>query len=449
MRTTALARLSAFGALAIACSGEGNTGRPTIDPALVAQVPWINGAPPLVDPSTSAAIVPAAPVYPPIKTGTPDPGSRVLFDTDEHRATACAPLANIEVSSWHHDFEPVGGGQVGVAQFFSDYDDKTDGSWHVPGDASWYSSIVALRGSVMGPTMAAAAAPWGLAADTIQNGPSCDGSPNNWALHVKGGRFNYFGGGAAHPLELDCRNAGQQDACNRVVDAVGDGRLDRAIDAFDYDGIAFWARRGPDSGSSLGVGFTDKYTEDRLARTSELGTPGVGWCKRIKHCYPTCADGASCVPVQAGDEATPTYRCVPEGARPADSVMEPALLQQLYPPCGESACKPPTYDPDPDYENTQCKPYNFTGLDENYYCYGDTPPPAADERCQDGFVASVSLSTDWTFYTVPFARFGQQGYGKRAPASDNFKRALFSVYFLFSVGWTDFYVDNLTFYRNR
>jgi hypothetical protein len=61
------------------------------------------------------------------------------------------------VSQWHHDFEPVGGGTVGVAQFFSAYDDKTDGSWHVPGDASWYSSIVALRGAVMGPTMAAAA----------------------------------------------------------------------------------------------------------------------------------------------------------------------------------------------------------------------------------------------------------------------------------------------------
>ena len=30
-----------------------------------------------------------------------------------------------------------------------------------------------------------------------------------------------------------------------------------------------------------------------------------------------------------------------------------------------------------------------------------------------------------------------------------FSLAGYLVYFLFSVGWTDFYVDNLTFYRNR
>lgn len=445
MRTTALAALSAFAALAVACGGEGNTGRLSIDPALVAEVPWINGAPPIVD-ASGAPTVPVAPVYPQIGPGTPDPGSRVLFDTEENRAKACAPLANIEVSQWHHDFEPVGGGMVGVAQFFSMYDDKSDGSWHVPGDASWYSSIVGLRGTVLGEGALTPAAPWGLAADAIQNGPSCDGTPNNWALHLKGGRFNYYGGGAEHPLDLDCRSGGQAEACSHMVDAVGDGRVDRALDVSDYDGIAFWARRGPDSITGLMLALQDKYTSDRLQRTSELGTPGPGWCRRVKQCIPTCAEGATCEDFTANSLG---FRCVPPGGKPQEAALEPALIQQIFPPCGVNTCTPPSYDPDPDFENTQCKPYNFTGLEENYYCFGDTPPPASDQRCGDGFVQNVSLSTDWTYYKLPFDRFQQVGFAKKAPASDNPKRAIYSLAFLFSVGNIDFYIDNLTFYRNR
>jgi hypothetical protein len=133
--------------------------------------------------------------------------------------------------------------------------------------------------------------------------------------------------------------------------------------------------------------------------------------------------------------------------------MEPALLQQVYPPCGQSACSAPPYDPDYDYEHlnylAQCKPYNFTGLEENYYCFGDTPPPAADERCGDGWAQNVSLSTDWQFYKLPFDGFQQVGFAKKAPPNDVVQKTLYSIAFLFSVGYTDFYVDNLSFYRNE
>lgn len=431
-RTLALVSL----AVLAACSGKGNTGRKDIDPALIEQVPWINGAPPRIDPVTHQAIVPASPVFPAIGANTPDPGSRVRFDTPAEREQACAGLSGLELSSWHHDFEPFGIASVGVAPFFAVYDDKTEGSWHAPEDGAFYSEFGAKRDSSI----------WGLAADTIQNGPSCDGGANNWALHVRGGRFNYFGGGAEHPLSLDCPT--QQEACDLLVDAVGDERPDKAFNVSSYDGIAFWARRGPDGSSGMMLLLQDKYTSDRLARTSQTGSPGVGYCQRIKQCYPTCADGASCVPVRFGDDAADVHRCVPEGVDPASSLMEKALLQKLYPPCGQSACAPPTYDPDVDYTETQCKPYNFTGLEENYWCFGDEPPAPPQERCGDGFVSNVSLSTDWTFYKIPFDRFQQVGFGKKAPPNDVPQKTLYSIAFLFSVGYADFYVDNLSFYRN-
>jgi hypothetical protein len=453
-------RLAPLLVLLAGCSGKGNSGRLEVDPVLQAEVPWLYGFPPAVDLATKSAIVPSAPVYPPIGANTPDPGSRVTFATDAGRTAACAALDGIELSQWHHDFEPVPAaageaGTIGVAQYFSAYEDRTEGSWVVPGDASFYTDLVAGRGKILPIGGTVAAAPWGLAADSIQDGPSCDGTPSNWALHIRGGRFNYFGGGSEHPFGLDCTLGAQAEACDHLVDVVGDGRAavgDGAIDASSYDGIAFWARRGPDGASGLQVTLQDKYTSVRLARTDlTTGTPspGVGYCRRVQPCYPTCFDGASCVPLQLlnGDPAD-MHRCVPDGADPKQAIMEPALQQLLFPPCGQSACVPPGYDPDFDLNDTQCKPYNFTGLEENNYCFGATPPPAADERCGDGYASNVSLSTDWQFFKLPFDRFQQVGFAKKAPANDVPKRTLASIAFLFSVGNTDFYVDNLSFYRN-
>lgn len=424
--------------IAASCSGKGNSGRTEPDPELIKQVPWIDGFAPAIDPVSKSAIVPKSPVYPPIGPNTPDPGSRVQFDTEEHRADACRAQQGIELSSWHHDFEPVGGGTIGVAQFFSAYDDHTEGAWHVPGDASWYDDVAGQRGGVTAPNALTALPPWGLAADKVDNAPNCEG-PSAWALHVRGGRFNYFGGGAEHPLSLDCTTAGQAEACSMMPDPAG-----VLINASSYDGVSFWARRGPDGASGLMVVLQDKYTANALGST-------VGHCQAVTQCRPTCGEGSTCQTLQLlqGDPEN-MRRCVPdaEGANPKAAIMEPALQQLLYPPCEESTCVAPFYNPNPDLDNTQCKPYNFTGLEENYWCFGDKPPAAPDQRCGDGFVSNISLSTDWTFYKLPFNSFAQVGFGKKAPPNDVPEKALYSIAFLFSVGYTDFFVDNLHFYRN-
>src|SRR5271154_4243180 len=56
-----------------ACSGPGNTGQSSIDASLIEAVPWVNGGVPILE--AGQPIIPASPVYPPIASGKPDPGS--------------------------------------------------------------------------------------------------------------------------------------------------------------------------------------------------------------------------------------------------------------------------------------------------------------------------------------------------------------------------------------
>jgi hypothetical protein len=87
-------------------------------------------------------------------------------------------------------------------------------------------------------------------------------------------------------------------------------------------------------------------------------------------------------------------------------------------------------------------------VEENYWCTeGDAAPAAAPERCGDNYVASITVSTDWQLYKLPFDSFKQVGFGKRSPKID--LKTLYSIAFQFTVGNTDFYVDNLSLYRNK
>lgn len=416
-----------------ACSGEGNDGKLKISPDLIAQVPWINGAPPVLT-ETGMAVVPADPVFPDIASGQPDPGSRTFDPAQSDLADDCAPLSGLELSGWRHDFEPTPPGTTGVAQFWSGYLDYTQGAWLVPGDAAWYPNTASQRNPLI----------WGLASAPIVNGPSCDGAPNSYALHIKGGRFNAFGGGAEHPLSLDCNGyqpGGVADLCSNPEAILGE-----VMDISGYDGIAFWARRGPEGGDGLQLGIQTKDTSDYLARTGKLGPK---YCERIKPCLPSCDNGAECTEFMTQPDGVTRFRCVPPGADP-NLTTEPSLREFLYPLCGVDTCKGASYFPDPDFGDevnpTQCKPYTFSGLEENYWCFHDEPAAPGD-RCGDGFVSNVSLSTDWTFYKLPFENFRQVGFAKHVDRFD--LKNVFSIAFQFSVGYADFYVDNVSFYRNK
>jgi hypothetical protein len=428
-----------------ACSGKGNSGKVEIDPLLLEQVPWVNGVPPLHD-MAGKTIMPADPVYPEIATGAPDPGSRVFDPSRPNPVEDCAPLNDVVLSGWRHDFEPAPPGTVGIAQFWSNYFDSTETAWLVPGGANWYPNTFQQLASNA----------WGLPGQLIDQTklglPQCgDDSPNANVLHVRGGRFNYFGGGVEHALNWDCNDLAYQprgvdDLCVTTEEVLANPALrttteSEVMDISSYDGIAFWARRGPEGSSGLMVGMQTKDTSGYLARSNKLGSQ---YCRREKSCVPTCDDGTECV------EFMTRNRCMPPGAVP-DPAMAPALLDLLYPQCGVHTCWGAADFPDPDAENPmdlwECKPYTFSGLEENYWCFGKEPPAPPSERCDDGFATSVSLSTDWTFYKLPFESFRQAGFAKRVARFD--LKNVFSIAFQFSVGYADFYVDNVSFYRNK
>jgi hypothetical protein len=448
-----------------ACSGPGNTGQSQIDPALELAVPWTNGGVPVLDDS-GQPIIPATPVYPPIANGTPDPGSGPVD---------CTVLKGIETSPGFYDsFEPLaapdGGaveGGVGVAIAWTGYDDLSWGSFHVPGDITWYAaSPPPLTGCVEPRCDPGSGGLWGLAADAT-GGPSCNGEANHWSLHFRGGLFRSWGGGASSVF-TDPRGscAPDADTCppapasGAAADSAGlplltpDGgpyqQSHAFLDASAYDGVAFWARTGPDGQTAMILTITDNFTSDRLARQNQK------YCRRLKQCYTHCLSGTPCTAVADPAQGT-IYRCFDPRSGPfpgsagstATGTDVPALTELLYPRCGASACSSPTTYLDPDFDGKSCRPYTFPAADYSAeYCWNasDPPPPSREEQCLDGWAAAVDLSVDWHYFTVPWSAMHQGGFGKQAPYFNT--KAIDTIAFGFIDGWADAYVDNVSFYRN-
>lgn len=448
-----VARLVAasLAALLSACDGPGNSGVFTPDPSLVRAVPWLNGVEPARD-ATGNAVIPPMAVYPPIGFGLPDPGSQ---------RTDCSPLASYEFSKgWFDTFEivnPADPAETGVAAGWASYDDLSKYAFHTPGDATWYPG---LKGTIF--------AAWGLPAERTP-GPVCNGVPNDWVLHFRGGLFRKWGGGVSHafmdpvgrfrdtPYEM-CKSP-LDDFCpaplapNATVDSAGlpttaangDAYLQSHdfFDASSYDGVAFWARRGPEGFDRALVILTDKFTSSRLARENQQ------YCKRVKECRTRCLSGAPCSP----DDPTspnPIYRCYDPAQGPLPLIEIETQMDAMYPRCGKSACTSPNSYLDPDFDGKECRPYTYpAGEESGEYCWnpGDAPPPGRDERCQDGWQTSVPLTPDWKFYAIPFTQFGQAQFGKRAPYMD--LKSLDTLAFGAVMGWSDMYFDNVTFYRRK
>ncbi len=447
------AGVGVFVALVVApfgCDGPGNSGKSAPDPDLVKSVPWLNGVLPALD-GNGDAVVPMTAEYPPIAFGLPDPGSQ---------RTDCSALAGLEFSKgWFDDFEPddpTDAGRTGVARGWASYDDLSQYAFHTPGDATWYPGVAG--------TFDAA---WGLPAVKMP-GPKCDTKPNDWALHFRGGQFRKWGGGISHAFtdpdgwyrssdrDGPCRP--QDDFCppplaaDAKVDTAGlptkaaNGDLyKQPHDFFDvsaYDGIAFWARRGPEGFDRALVILTDKFTSSRLARENQK------YCRRVRECHTRCLSGSPCAPDDP-TSATPIYRCFdPKQGLPKIAID--SQLDQMYPRCGASACTSPQTYLDQDFDNKACRPYTYGADGESgEFCWnpGDPPPAGRDDRCQDGWESSVPLTLDWQFFALPFSMFEQVGFGKRAPYMD--LKSLDTLAFGAVMGWSDVYFDNVTLYRRK
>jgi hypothetical protein len=461
---SSIAAIGLATAVIVSCDGPGNTGKEIPSATLVEEVPWANGLVPQVD--GGQVVFPKAPEYPPIATGAADPGSR---------PANCSATDGIETSApyWIDTFEPyTPGDTTGVAWAWAGYDDLSQYAFHAPGDVTWYPGLTdafTVPNCPTGRPSDEPCAPWGLAAYP-EGGPSCDGKPNNWSLHFVGGLFRNWGGGFSHvftdrwfpnPEDPTGNCPAGADFCvppppaGATQDSAGlplappDGgayaESHAYVDASSYEGIAFWARRGPEGQDRLIVTVTDNFTSDRLARQNQK------YCRRAKQCYSTCLSGTPCTL----DTSSGVYRCFDptQGYMPggASGAAPTSLVDLLYPRCGPSACTSPMSYLDPDFDGKMCQPYEFPA-DEWYiageFCFnpGDPPPPDRDDRCLDGWATTVQLTTDWQYYTVPFSQMQQGGFGKVAPYFN--LKAVDTVALGFVVGWADAYVDNVSFYRH-
>lgn len=436
----------ALSATFVGCSGPGNTGRREIPDELATAVPWVKGRLPLVN-DEGRVVMPDLPEYPSIARGEADPGSRPYDCRDQEGL--------ILSKAWFESFEPPGTSIAdwGEAKAWSSFDDATDGSFRMPVEKNWFSGLSER-----------AAAPWGLPARQVDGAPSCDGEDNEWVLHWRGGPFLRFGAGLSHPLleptpcpvsdlPLDeglCWDGEEPPGIPDETWQTGQAQLHGAWDVSAYDGVAFWARRGPESQGAFQFIIHDKYTSDDMNRQNET------FCRRTKVCRTQCVSGAPCTEV-AGPTG-PQQRCWdPElgdfptqtstGVSMSGVGAQTALGDELFPLCGADACLGAADFPDPDFDGKSCQPFTFQAHETGEYCYddGDPPPPDSADRCADGYSGFFNTSTDWQFYKLRFSDMRQSGFGKPSPEMD--LTSVTSIAIVSSKGWVDLYLDNITFYK--
>ena len=333
---------------------------------------------------------PPRPCIRPSRPGMRDPGSGPVD---------CTALNGIETSPGFYDtFEPPtddGGaveGGVGVAIAWTGYDDLSWGSFHVPGDITWYAAsppppigCVEPRCDPGSPGL------WGLAAYPM-GGPSCNGEPNNWSLHFRGGLFRNWGGGASSVF-TDPRGSCEPDAdiCpppwppGATVDSAGipadlpDGGSYAQSHAFvDASALRRSGLLGADRPRRRDRDDRDDHGQLHERSTGAPESDVLSASKAVLHAVPE----RRTLHAHAGSQDDGTlgtiYRCFDPASGPfpgstgssVSGTDVPALTELLYPRCGQSACSSPTTYIDLDFDGKACRPYTFPAADYSAeYCW--------------------------------------------------------------------------------
>jgi hypothetical protein len=329
------------------------------------------------------------------------------------------------------------------------------------------------------------------------------------AMHLRGGPFREWGGGlgirldnlaqaAALVIGSQCQSIPLEnpdpsepafcpDYIPRVASAPGweyfDTQTDMLarypmnvtnyylmqVDLREWEGISFWARRGPDSQPGFRVVLGDLNLDDD-ASFIETQAGIEPTCRRAKEC--DCRNHRTCTRWSAGyliDELG-QRREWNTGFYCAEPSLDLSPYSQMHPwnheayRCDVTACnyRYAAYPGSPDapfwtsdrtedrFQGTaSCNTWTFDNDITRKGCFdpnGQKPPESAD-RCGDPWIAPVRLSSDWEFYQVPFTDLRQEGYGKEFPATK--LSAITMVRFTWHVGWADFWIDDVRFYRKN
>lgn len=270
------------------------------------------------------------------------------------------------------------------------------------------------------------------------------------------------------------------------------------IDVSQWEGVSFWARRGPNGQPGMRILLGDKATDDDISFAQYLIDPSTPrHCERSFEC--NCMSSSRPCTKLTAEEALAINKAVNSihDSVTTDCLGRPTKEEQdkcwnnnnayhLNPPaegdsmcfnrndpnavtqaailldyCDESVTRKQTdsakslnVQVDPLIYDAKCQPYSFRGSITNDFAYNpDSPipaqqrPPEQSEVCGDHWMRSVTLELDWQFYTIPFTEFLQQGWAKRSYKLD--LTALSLVRFSWDRGYLDLYVDDIRFYRKK
>jgi hypothetical protein len=331
--------------------------------------------------------------------------------------------------------------------------------------------------------------------------PRCNSQQPDSALHIQGGPFLGWGGGVGMSAkDLKTPGTGQTDlpdGCSKPSDSFcvlkSEDFPDKEIDASAYEGVAVWARRGPDSQGGIRVLVADKYTEDDISYLMYREDPTrPRYCERVRECgctnhqacqewpqspadkFPQLSGSSSCaLPVEqalyssqpnsffCGD---PTSNIVPgfHSTGAADFgcfTCGITTCWQDYPafPGGDQTTQPVQPPPvgvsllnDTQFNGKPCTPYTTRGGTSSAYCFDpaiDPPPAESDQTCGDHWTTPIYLTNQWTLYLVPFNTMLQQGFGKKSPKM--YLPGVTAVRLTWDGGYIDYWIGKIAFYRHK
>jgi hypothetical protein len=314
----------------------------------------------------------------------------------------------------------------------------------------------------------------------------CGNDPNHPVFHISGGPFQSWGGGMgvamAHINGFDGNdnsgphlcNAGVPsdqlpDYCPPVDDVNNPIPIDPiALDMSKWEGVAVWARRGPDSQPLLRVLVGNKDTDDDVNYKSwqhsvndlQLPRPPYFNCQRVRECScPYQNQDHPCTFYPPGtpltDPVNGGYFCGTPGSLPGVSQMSPLLNNNAANTCNTTRCNEPysAYpgdSNDPQFVNRPCTPFTYRNGTQVSLCYdpaSDLPPANPDEQCGDFWTFPLHLTTDWQLFLVPFNQMFQQGWAKHFNTFD--LHSITTVRLTWDAGFIDYWVDGLKFYRHK
>lgn len=331
--------------------------------------------------------------------------------------------------------------------------------------------------------------------------PRCGADGPARAMHIQGGPFYGWGGGfgtaakdwrtnAPDPL-LYCFRAPDSPFCQ--LDGAPDYLRGAMVNASAYEGVAVWARRGPDSQGGFRVLVGDQNTDDDIAYLTYQEDPTLPRnCERVREC--ACTNHKACQEWQTGplEVETPNLMAWQQAVRnenvdlayemwscsaPGWYCEDPAAdtipgyfttgsnstrcntctqtrcdeQYEAYPNGSASPSPDGTAAPnDAQFNGKPCTPYTSRSGVASAYCFDPTmdPPPAEPEQqCGDHWTRPIYVTNEWHLYLVPFTEMLQQGWAKRFGKMD--LEHVTMVRITWDGGYVDFWIGKVAFYRHK